>query len=74
MTTKTLKSEWLSFANNSLKSCPEMQVREMQKAFYVGVTSSLNMIMSIPDGASEEEHYKIFESVFREAELFLDNL
>ena len=75
MKTKTAKSEWLSFAENCIPSnAPDVQIKGTQMAFYMGIVSAMNIICSIDDDVSEDEAFKIFGSVFAEAQLFVNAL
>lgn len=71
LNTVTAKSEWLAFSNQCLKGCSDVQITEMQKAFYAGITSALSIMTSIPGDFTETEYEAVFKRVFTEAESVL---
>lgn len=71
----TLRDHWQSFRVDVLEHAPEMQVHEMQKAFYAGA-SCLLTIMTQKAGATGILflHNKDEAEIFRELIDFVDDL
>lgn len=68
----TIQEQWEDFKKNVIPvSAPDIQVAEMQKAFYAGAYASIMVMVKISaEGVSENAGAEIFETLKNECESF----
>lgn len=65
--TPSAQKLWEKFQTEAIpRSAPDIQKREMQKAFYVGMASLLNTLENLDESLSEEEGAAILEDYKQE--------
>lgn len=71
--TKRLLPLWQEFEKASLADAPTQQRVEMQKAFYMGASTLLSILETIPDDMSEEAGAEVFEELYQEWKTYLES-
>jgi len=68
----TIQEQWGDFRKNVVPiSAPDIQVSEMQKAFYAGAYASIMVMIKISaEDVSEDAGVQIFETLKNECESF----
>jgi hypothetical protein len=68
---KRLLPIWQKFEAQSLVGAPTEQRVEMQKAFYMGASALISLMLEIPEESSEEEGAEVLDQLYKECDDFL---
>lgn len=74
MKNKLVLKKWREFKDACLDGAPQLQVKEMRKAFYAGSLCTMEILTNIDVSVSDEEAANILSEVTLEAQEFFEKL
>lgn len=67
-----IQQQWELFKQNAIpENAPEIQKKEMEKAFYFGVWSMMSLLVQTPDDIDDQMGAAIIDSIYKESLAFI---